>query len=285
MSNPAGRIFDEAGKEVPDGNFDYARRYGEAVASLAERAIADAEPIELTPFAVATKSVSIPVHNSLYRLARALGVMKREAFLWTGDSQTQGDPMTREMADQETAIESEVACVRLGALNIACIPGELYPELVYGKFQEPVEANADFTDAALEPTVAGIFDERKWMLVGLANDEVGYIIPKRQWDKSPPYAYGKEGGQYGEVNSCSPEVAPIVMEALRQRVAELNESRKVSVDSRSIDSRAAPLSSRRREVSGVRRASPSAGRRSRGSTIRADRTDDRRVRGCRRAIG
>lgn len=225
MSNPSGRIFDDAGKEVLDGSFDYAQRYGEAVAGLAERALAAAEPISLTPFAVSTKNISIPVHNSLYRLARAVGVMKRAAFVWTGDSQTQGDPMTRELAEQESAIESEVACVRLGALNVACIPGELYPELVYGKFQEPVEANADFADAALEPTVAAIFGERKWLLVGLANDEVGYIIPKRQWDKSPPYAYGKEGGQYGEVNSCSPEVAPIVMEALRQRVADLNEAR------------------------------------------------------------
>ena len=60
----------------------------------------------------------------------------------------------------------------------------------------------------------------KWLLVGLANDELGYIIPKRQWDKSAPYAYGKDGGQYGEVNSCSPEVAPIIMQALKLRIEE-----------------------------------------------------------------
>jgi hypothetical protein len=54
----------------------------------------------------------------------------------------------------------------------------------------------------------------------LANDELGYIIPKRQWDKAAPYAYGKEAGQYGEINSCSPDAAPILMEALKRRVEE-----------------------------------------------------------------
>src|SRR5207248_10001827 len=118
------------------------------------------------------------------------------------------------------AIGSEVACLRLGELFLASIPGELYPELVYGKFEEPVQENVDFPTAPLEPTIASLLGRRKWMLVGLANDEVGYLIPKRQSDKSPPYAYGREGGQYGEVNSCSPEAAPIVMNALADCVAE-----------------------------------------------------------------
>ena len=25
------------------------------------------------------------------------------------------------------------------------------------------------------------------MIIGLANDELGYIIPKRQWDEKPPF--------------------------------------------------------------------------------------------------
>jgi hypothetical protein len=127
--------------------------------------------------------------------------------------------MTPERAGEESAIESEVACLRLGDLHLACVPGELYPELVYGRFANPAEANVDFPEAPLEPTVASNFGQLPWMLIGLANDELGYIIPKRQWDKSPPYAYGKDGGQYGEVNSCSPEVAPIVMQALQQHAA------------------------------------------------------------------
>ena len=36
------------------------------------------------------------------------------------------------------------------------------------------------------------------MLIGLANDEVGYIIPKRQWDEKPPFCYGRQKAQYGK---------------------------------------------------------------------------------------
>jgi hypothetical protein len=57
-------------------------------------------------------------------------------------------------------------------------------------------------------------------MLGLANDEIGYIIPRRQWDKHEPYAYGKEHGQYGEINSCGSLTAPIIMAALKLRVAE-----------------------------------------------------------------
>jgi hypothetical protein len=140
--------------------------------------------------------------------------------VWKDDFQVFGEPITPENAESKSAVESEVAYVRLGELHIACIPGEIYPELVYGKYQEPVEPGVDFPDAPKEPTVAELMPGPKWLLLGLANDEIGYIIPKRQWDKTPPYAYGKDGGQYGEINSCSAEIAPIVMQALKLRVAE-----------------------------------------------------------------
>jgi hypothetical protein len=50
------------------------------------------------------------------------------------------------------------------------------------------------------------------IIVGLANGELGYIIPKNQWDKKPPYAYGRtKGPQYGEENSPSLDVAPTIL--------------------------------------------------------------------------
>jgi hypothetical protein len=37
-----------------------------------------------------------------------------------------------------------------------------------------------------------------------------YIIPKSQWDADAPYTFGSEDGHYGEINSVSPEAAPII---------------------------------------------------------------------------
>jgi hypothetical protein len=220
MTHPAARIKNAAGAELGDGNFEYAAAYGEAVAQLAGNALTQAQPLALTPISVQAKPIAVHVQNSLYRAAHAIGVMKREGLVWTGDFQSLGRPMNEETVGLPSAVESEVAYLRLGELHIAGIPGEVYPELIYGQYERPTPAEVDFPDAELEPPIAGLMPGSKWLLVGLANDELGYIIPKRQWDKSPPYAYGKDGGQYGEINSCGPEVAPIVMQALKLRIRD-----------------------------------------------------------------
>ena len=46
----------------------------------------------------------------------------------------------------------------------------------------------------LESSVVKLLPGDKWLLFGLANDEIGYIIPKRQWDEQPPFAYGRDSG-------------------------------------------------------------------------------------------
>lgn len=219
MTNPAQMIRGDS-PPIPDRTYEFAEHYGQAVAQLANKALTTTESLSLTPFAIHATPISVPVHNGLYRIARVIGVMKRDIFVWSGDYAIIGNPMTEQAADQPGAIETEVAYLRLGELHVGGIPGEIYPELVYGKFEEPAAENVDFPEAPLEPTIAQLMPSNKWLLIGLANDELGYIIPKRQWDKSPPYAYGKDGGQYGEINSCGPEVAPIIMEALKQRIAD-----------------------------------------------------------------
>ena len=58
------------------------------------------------------------------------------------------------------------------------------------------------------------------MIIGLANDEVGYILPKRQWDEKPPFTYGRKTAPYGEVNSLGPDTGPTLCDAFRKMVRE-----------------------------------------------------------------
>ena len=90
------------------------------------------------------------------------------------------------------------------------IPGEIYPELVLGKVQDPVDPGADFPDAPIEPAIYGQLKGKHKMMIGLGNDEIGYIIPKRQWDEKAPFCYGLKKAQYGEENSVGPDTAPII---------------------------------------------------------------------------
>ncbi len=222
MAPPDGRIRDAAGGELKEGDFEYARVYGEAVATLAGQAVSAAKPLALTPFQSIRRAVYLPVRNPYYRAAFAAGVLRRDAYVDRGNPARRGKLFVITDIFEKMAIRTEVNALRLGGLDVIGIPGEIYPELVYGEFQEPAERAADFPEAPLEKTVAQIFPARPWMLIGLANDEIGYIIPKRQWDNKKPYAYGRDSSQYGEINSCSPDVAPILMSALEQIATALD---------------------------------------------------------------
>jgi hypothetical protein len=125
--------------------------------------------------------------------------------------------MTKEIA-KPVAVKTEVGYLKLGDLEAAVIPGEIYPELVLGKVQDPVDPGADFPMAAIEPDIYGQLKGKHKMLIGLGNDEIGYIIPKRQWDEKAPFCYGLTKAQYGEGNSVGPETAPILCEAFRDLV-------------------------------------------------------------------
>ncbi len=223
MGTPDQKLSKPAGAAAPDA-FSYIHICGEAIAGLADRALKAAEPITLTPLEVFARPIMIPLDNEGFRAARAGGVMKRPAYLWTGSIDQRGEELPAGKADGPQAMETEVAYLRLGELNVAAIPGELYPEIVYGKYQEPADPGADFPDAPLEPPVTKILPGPKMLLLGLANDEIGYIIPKRQWDVKPPFAYNRSSPQYGEKNSVGPETARILMEALTARVAESRKS-------------------------------------------------------------
>lgn len=210
-------LKDDAGNPLKDGTFAKAERYGVKVGELADRALAAAVPATLTPFTVRTKAVLVPVDNGLYRVAKQAGVLQRDMFVWDGDPTPAKVVETKDVT-KPVAVRTEVGYLKLGELEVAAIPGEIYPELVLGKVQDPVDPGADFPTAAVEPSLYGQLKAKHRMIVGLANDEIGYIIPKRQWDEKPPFCYGLKKSQYGEVNSVGPDAAPILCGAFRNLV-------------------------------------------------------------------
>ena len=45
-------------------------------------------------------------------------------------------------------------------------------------------------------------------MVNLANDAIGYIIPKSEWDNEAPWIYGATEETYGEIVSLGEETGP-----------------------------------------------------------------------------
>lgn len=210
-------VKDDQGRLLPDGTWEKTEQYGILVAKKADAALQTCRVIQLSPWRVKSQTLYLPVANRYYRAAAQLGVVSRETFLWTGN------PYQRQLAPQNAkpdslAIETEIGLIVLGDLHIIAIPGEIYSELVIGGIQDPVDAGADYPDAPIEPIVYKLISSPYKMLIGLANDEIGYIIPKRQWDEKPPFCYGRKQPQYGEINSLGPDTAPLLLDAFRKLV-------------------------------------------------------------------
>ncbi len=201
------------GEELKDGTAEKTARYGELLGMRAVEAIDAAKPVKLTPIETRSSGVYVPLTNRNFLLAHQLGVLKRDAFEWNADPKKIVPLKGIIDLKKPVAMKTEVGYVKFGELEIACIPGEIYPELVLDKVVEKAEPGVDFPDAPREPAIYNQLKGPHRMIIGLANDEIGYIIPKRQWDEKPPFAYGKEKGQYGEVNSLGPDTAPIICQA------------------------------------------------------------------------
>lgn len=208
-------IKDASGKELKDGTYEKTERYGVLLAEAADKAITASKPLTLTPLHVRAESLYLPVANPIYRLAWQLKVLDRAILVREGKGWVKAKP-----GDDATDphIRTEIGYLKLGDLEIAAIPGEIYPELVLGKVPDPAPMGADFPDAPREPSIYGAMKGTKRMLIGLANDEIGYILPLRQWDEKAPFTYGLKKPPYGEINSLGPKTAAGVCAAFGKLV-------------------------------------------------------------------
>jgi hypothetical protein len=205
------------GELLKDGTFEKTEEYGKLVAQAATKALKSSQPVELTPFEIRTTDIHLPVQNRLYQLGWRAGVLKRTMYIWE-DNPFPKAPQEGKDLSKPCGIKTEIGYLKLGELEVAIIPGEIYPELVLGKVEDPVDPGADFPEAPVEPHVYQHFKAKYRMVIGLGNDEIGYIIPKRQWDAKAPYCYGLKKDQYGEENSIGPDAAPLLMKAFADLV-------------------------------------------------------------------
>ncbi len=144
-----------------------------------------------TGISVHAQSFEIPLKNKLFRLGVHLGVLDRGGFSSWGKFKT------------------EVGVIGFSDVQMVLIPGEIYPEIVNGGVESPEGADFGIPPVETPPIREVMQAEYKWVL-GLANDEIGYILPKSQWDTKAPYTYGRDKAPYGEVNSVGPETGPII---------------------------------------------------------------------------
>jgi hypothetical protein len=211
LMTPLGlELIDGAGHPIPPDSFALARAVGERAARAAIEALrTSGEPSRSTNVEYRSTRVFVPLENRLFRLATVLGVLDRTVY-------SDGEPATATFGDD---LQTEIGLLQIGDVEALCVPGEIYPELVTGRIQDPQDPGADFPDAPREPPLEGMLTSEYRLVIGLANDEIGYVLPRSQWDTEAPFAYGRDEPQYGEINSVGPSAAPILAEAFAALLA------------------------------------------------------------------
>jgi hypothetical protein len=203
MQSPLGStVKDAAGRNIPENTFEKAEFIGGRVAKLAAEALGSARPVTLDSFQFWEKLIDVPMTNPGFQMAAKAGI-------FGGRKQPNADGTTTTPVGYIRFTRGSQA-----HLEIALVPGELYPELSVGGVAR--YAGADFPDAPVEPAVKQQMTAPFRMLFGLADDEVGYIIPKAEWDEKAPFLQNAVKAWYGEVNSLGPEAAPRITKALQE---------------------------------------------------------------------
>lgn len=193
----------ESGEEIKEPSFEKAAAQGKQLALLALKAMeTPSENIEKAGISLVVRTITLPIDNNLFRLATAIGTLDRGTTGWMN-------------------IHTELAVFNIGTISFATLPGEIYPEILNGMVEAP--EGRDFEIDPVEvPPVRDMMQGKYKFVFGLANDEIGYIIPKSQWDAVAPFTYNRNDSPYGEENSMGSETAPILHKNLREMLLELN---------------------------------------------------------------
>ena len=192
-----------SGQEFKEPTFEKAEAQGKQLALLALNAMENpVESIDSAGMSLVVRSISLPVDNKLFKLGVLLDIFRRGTSGWM-------------------KMRSELAVLRLGPVSIATLPGEVYPEIINGIIETP--EGGDFQSDPVEvPPVRNMMPGKYKFIFGLGSDEIGYIIPKSQWDEKGPFTYGNNESPYGEENSLGPETAVILHRNLKEMLIELN---------------------------------------------------------------
>lgn len=223
MGNQVALPDPDTGEIAKGHTWRKAELVGTAVGQLVERALRSSETAAVDSFWIRKSMLFVPLENDHFRTAEAAGIFSGRKPLYT-DGKVDASTVQKALTGRGTIrvaaghdLQTEVDYVELRsservAAEIVTIPGEIYPELTNGGITR--YPGADYPDAPFEPILRGRLKSRYQFIFGLGNDELGYLIPKAEWDNQPPWLLGRPQRWYGEINSVGPDVSAVVLRGL-----------------------------------------------------------------------
>ena len=124
-------------------------------------------------------------------------------------------------------LKTEMTYFEIDSLKMLLLPGEIFPELVYGGYMS-AEESAEGKVPEINPTpLTEIAGDKNLLVFGLSNDEIGYIVTPNDFFLDPVSSYfdgGKDSSgrrHYEETNSLGPNTAYKIAEVFTGMIAKV----------------------------------------------------------------
>jgi len=208
--------LDASGIPITDNHtFEAAEALGQTYAEFAIKALNDTDVAvdDTAPdLQFKTREIFLRVDNFNYQAAYRLGVLSRALFNFDPDAYI-------DEGNTPDAL-SQLVYLRIGPTSMVTVPGEMAPEVFIGCYDgsctggwdmigENNENPPDLSQADSGPYLRDVLQEDgslfQWV-IGLGQDEVGYILPNYNYQVDPvsPYISDPPGDHYCETNSLGP---------------------------------------------------------------------------------
>ncbi len=200
-------------KELDENNIESTKIAGR---KLAEAAFAIDNEVKLAPkISILKQEFYAEAQNFALLSAAKFGILSTKKYAISTDKYT------------GYALKTELTYFEIDSLKMLLLPGEIFPELVYGGYL-PAEQTAEGKAPEINPTpLKEIAGDENLLVFGLANDEIGYIVTPNDFFLDPVSSYfdgGKDSSgrrHYEETNSLGPNTAYKIAEVFTGMMAKV----------------------------------------------------------------
>ena len=155
--------------------------------------------------------VVVELDNTLFKYYKFLGILGNDCY--------------KNIFTNKYYLKTEVSVLQISNVTFVLLPGEIFPELVYGGSLINPESNKENPRTIID--IASDYNIENLVVIGLCNDEIGYIVPPSDFLVNEEYPYVQNRlDQYGEnhyeeTNSVGENVAYTIIEALEKAFEKL----------------------------------------------------------------
>ena len=193
-------------QEIREAGGDFAENTRQIGEKLAGYAMAIDKEKKLTPcINLLRQEFYFDADNTMLMTAKFAHILKAKGYY-------------REGTSMGLALKSEMTLLEIGCQKILLLPCELFPELAYGGYLDSYESASGYGAEVNPKPLLEIADDPNMLIFGLANDEVGYVVPFNDFLLHPDAAYFEatrdrhDRRHYEETNSLGPKTGATIAE-------------------------------------------------------------------------